>query len=98
MINVADIEYRDVVSHNVELFIAELVDLIYEGWTISPSNPGTTVGVYSSSMAVTLQRHKDDKPKLSRAEILANAREAKKAKTNVATLDTESIIIDAIVE
>lgn len=95
MTNVSDIDYKDITSHNMSLFLAELQDAIFEGFTISPTNPGDAMGFYGAYYTVTMQRHKDDKPKLSRAEILANAREAKKAKTNnAAILDTESIVLD----
>lgn len=86
------VEYQDVVAYNVQALLEEVVSLVYEGWQISPTNPGESIGMFGMTLTCTMMRHKDDKPKLSRAEILAAAREAKKAKGSNATLDTETIV------
>lgn len=92
--------HRDVVEHSVEAFVAEVVALTLDGWAVDPSNPGAALG-FASAFAVTMYRDEDtveqlrlkgvniaEKPKLTRAETLALARAAKKAR---ATLDTDTI-------
>lgn len=90
----------DVVEHTIEAFVKEVVRLTVDGFAISMTNPGDAVGYgncYTVSMYrddFTTQALKDkvagmqDRPKMSRAESLAKAREARAA----IRLDVDSIV------
>lgn len=93
----------DIVERNPETFVAELVARVMDGWAVSPTNPGDVL--LSGTMTVSLYRDDDtvqaaksklsnvsEKPKMSRAETLAVAREAKAAKgVAPAKLDVETV-------
>lgn len=79
---------RDVVEHTVEALVAEVAALTLDGWAVSKTNPGDCIGyrVYTVTMfrdsnTVEALRQKsagvDEKPKMTRAEILAKARAAR---------------------
>ena len=82
---------KDVVASNLNAFVEELVSLTKDGWIVVDDS--AEVGFYGSFYTVSLTR--DDKsvqefkdyvssvasaPKLTRAEILQRAREAKRNK------------------
>lgn len=96
-------EHRiDVCEGNMPDFVAAVVQKTLDGYEVDPAMPGDTNyfgNVFSVSMfrnADTVERMRStianiaEKPKLSRAEILANAREAKKAKA-AAVLDVNTV-------
>lgn len=87
-----EIARKDVVEHSMEAFVAELVTLVRDGWVVSPTNPGDALLNYGSTFTVSLYRDEStveafkklagnvaDKPKMSRAETLEVAREARAA-------------------
>lgn len=96
--------FRDVSETNFVAFLAEIADLTLDGWAIDKSNPGdvSPFGLhYCATMyrdANTLEKLRqaavgiDEKPKLTRAEILEQARAAKaaKAKLDVNTIQKEA--------
>ncbi len=91
-------EERDIVEHSVEEFVKEVVAMTLDGWTVSPTCAGDVLqynNTYTVSMfrsAETVEKFRSlsagvgEKPKLTRAEILANARAAKRAKLDVSTV------------
>ena len=91
-------DFRDVVEHSVEAFVKEVVALTLDGWAVSPTCPGDSVGfgnTYTVSMfrdANTVEAFRqasvgiDEKPKLTRAEILEKARAAKAAKLDIGNI------------
>ena len=89
----------DVVESVVATFVAEVVRLTQDGYKVCPSNSGDVVGAYGNVFTVTMVRNQEsvdafmalskdvqEKPKLSRAEILEKARAARKPKIDVATI------------
>jgi hypothetical protein len=96
-------EHHDIVEHSIEAFSAELVKFTLDGWAISPTNPGDSVGfgqtytvsLYRDEATVEAFRIKADnfepKVKMTRAESLAKAREAKAAGKSAAKLDVNSV-------
>ena len=101
-----EVLYHDVVEHSIESFTAEVVRLTKDGWEVSRSNPGDAVG-FGQTYTVSMYRDKDtilafkqlagdvvEKPKLTRSEILANARAAKAGKASGASavLDLEKVV------
>lgn len=88
---------RDIVELSMESFCKEIVDMTLDGWAISPTNPGDampmcntfTVSMYRDADTVERFRASSsgvgEKPKLTRAEILEKARQAKKDKLSVST-------------
>jgi hypothetical protein len=95
-------QLRDVVEHSVEALIAEVVALTLDGWAVSKTCPGDVVGyqtftvsMFRDSDTVDNFRQKSlgiaEKPKLTRAEILANARAAKAKNKAPAKLDIGTI-------
>lgn len=99
----------DVVSHTIENLVAETVRLTLDGFVVDPAMPGEAIGVYSNVYTVSFVRNQDtiekvrcavsniaEKPKMSRAETLAVAREAKKARqnNNLASLDVSTVKSD----
>ena len=76
---------RDVVSSSIELFIAEVSDLVLDGWLIHPANAGNchlgmgfSCTMYRDEKTIEAFRQAsvgvEAKPKLTRAEILVKAR------------------------
>lgn len=94
----SNVTTRDVVERTVEAFVAEVVALTLDGWVVSKASPGEVIGygTYTVSMfrddnTVESLRQKaagiTEKPKETRAEILARARAARgKPKLDVATV------------
>ena len=91
---------KDVVEHTIEALVAEVAALTLDGYAISLTNPGDAVG-FGQTFTVSMYRDDStvaaarktleglgDKPKKSRAEILADARAVKAQK---ARLDTSTI-------
>lgn len=93
---------RDVVEYSIETFVEEVVALTKDGWTVVEGSANSSP--FGNAFTVSMQRN--DKsvralkeyvegvaaaPKLTRAEILAKAREAKeaKAKLDVNTITTK---------
>lgn len=93
----------DVVEHSIESFTKEVVRLTLDGFAISATNPGDSIGFgncYTVSMfrdESTVARLKQladgilSRPKMTRSEVLAKAREAKDAKAQ-ARLDVGSVL------
>ena len=90
---------RDVVTHNLAAFVQELVTLTLDGWVVVKGSVDT---LGHSGYTVSLRRDVDtvealrvmalaieEKPKLTRAEIMANARAAQKRNQK---LDVTTII------
>lgn len=84
----SDVITRDVVEYTIEALVAEVAAMTLDGWAVSKTNPGDVIGygVYTVSMfrdsnTVEMLRQKAigiaEKPKLTRAEILAKARAAR---------------------
>ena len=79
---------RDIVTHNLAAFVKELVDLTIDGWVVVKGSAdmlghsGFTVSMRRDVDTVEAMRVKalaiEEKPKLTRAEIMANARAAQK--------------------
>ncbi len=97
-------DFRDVVEHSVEAFVAEVVALTLDGWAVSPTCPGDVVG-WGNTYTVSMYRDEDtvdefrsksvnieEKPKLTRQEIAAKAREALAVKRAAAKLDLNTVI------
>lgn len=95
-----DTRHHDVVEHTIEALVAEIAARTLDGWAVSPTNPGDSVGL-GQTYTVSLYRNADTlaaarsklegmevAPKKSRAEILADARAAKAQK---ARLDTDTV-------
>lgn len=95
---------RDVVEHSVEAFVAEIVALTLDGWAVSSTCPGDAVG-YGNTYTVSMYRDEDtveefrsksvnigEKPRLTRAEITAKAREALAVKRAAAKLDLDTVL------
>lgn len=93
-------QHYDVVEHTIQTFTAEVVARTLDGWAVSQTNPGDAVG-FGQTYTVSMYRDEStveaarkalagmgEKPKKSRAEILADARAAKSAK---ARLDTDTV-------
>lgn len=93
---------KDIVAHTMEVFVEELVDAIQDGWAISPTCPGDALLGYGTTFTVSLYRddntvekfrklsaNVEEKPKMTRAESLAKARETKAALK--ATLDVNNV-------
>lgn len=94
-------EFFDIIDTNLASFAKELDNRLLDGWAISKTNPGEVVGVYGGTFTISLFRNEttlerlrnkvgsmEEKPKLSRGEILAKAREAKanKGKIDISTI------------
>lgn len=88
---------RDVVEATVEAFTAEVVALVKDGWAViegsgdsSPFGAMFTVSMYRDDDTVrALKEYVEGvaaAPKLTRAESLAKAREAKAAKLDVTAI------------
>ena len=99
----SEIEYSgvDIVETTIEGLCAELFRLAMDGYKISPTNPGDVIGFFGNNFTVSMYRDKstvkafkeandtvEGPVSLSRAEILAKARQAKSAK---AKLDIDTI-------
>ena len=99
----------DVVAHTIENLVAETVRLTLDGFIVDPAMPGDAIGVYGNVYTVSFVRNPDkiekvrcavsniaEKPKMTRAETLAVAREAKKARqnNNLASLDVTTVKSD----
>ncbi len=82
---------RDVCSVSIELFIAEVADLVLDGWAIDSNHRGDAM-LYGGGYVVGMVRDEntieafrqasvgvDAKPKLTRSEILVKARAARMA-------------------
>lgn len=89
---------RDIVEHSMPEFVKELVSLTLDGWVVSPTCPGDVLS-YGNTFTVSMYRDEETvekfkslsesvggRPKLTRAEILQKARDAKKAKLDVNTV------------
>ena len=89
---------RDIVEHSMPEFIKELVNLTLDGWVVSETCPGDVLS-YGNTFTVSMYRNDETvekfrslsegvgaKPKLTRAEILQRARDAKKARLDVSTV------------
>lgn len=99
----SDTQYRDIVEHSAEAFVAEVVAHTLDGWAVSKTNPGDAVGfggtltvsMYRNESSMQLVRSKmaniTEKPKLTQAESLAKAREARAAKQQGARLDVDTV-------
>jgi hypothetical protein len=92
------IETRDIVEHSISELVKEVAALTLDGWAISPTCPGDVLP-WGNSYTVTMMRSQEtvekfrslsvnvgDKPKLTRAEILQKARDAKKVKLDISTI------------
>lgn len=88
-------DYFDITESNIAVFAKELEARLFDGWAISKTNPGDVVGLYGGTYTISLYRNDEtvarlrnrvagmqEKPKLDRATILANARAAKAAKSS----------------
>jgi len=86
-------DYFDIAASTLAEFAQELDSRLLDGWAISKTNPGEVVGMWGGMFTVSLYRNEStitrlrnkvsgmqEKPKLTRAEILANARQAKAEK------------------
>jgi len=86
-------KYHDIVETNIASFAKELELKILDGWAIDKSNEGDVIGFYGGTYTVTLSRNYEtvdrfrksaaatqDAPKLSPAESLARARQARSNK------------------
>lgn len=78
-----------IVNPNLQLFIEELIQHVKDGWEVTAQMPPTLVG-YWYEVHVERDESIVDEPKLSRAEILANARAAKKAKAEAEAAAAEA--------
>ena len=93
---------RDIISYSVSTLISEVVSLTLDGWCVDQDNPGEMIGLHGNYL---VRMYRDDntvskfkafaissaeRPKLTRGETLAKARESKEAK-RVAKLDTTTI-------
>lgn len=100
-----DKQTRDVVQYHLQGLIAEVVALTLDGWAVDKDFPGEAVG--HNGYTVTMFRDANtvealrvrgatiaEKPKETRAEILARARAARAAKAISAKLDTTTIRTD----
>jgi hypothetical protein len=86
-------KYHDIVETSFQSFAKELELKVLDGWAIDKSNPGDVIGMYGGTFTVTLSRNYEtvdrfrksaaatqDAPKLSPAESLARARQARASK------------------
>ena len=90
---------RDIVQHNIGAFVQELVTLTLDGWVVVKGSAdmlghsGFTVSMRRDVDTVEALRVKalaiEEKPKLTRAEIMSNARAAQKRNQK---LDVTTII------
>jgi hypothetical protein len=70
---------KAILTGNLESFVVQILEASDEGWEIDPSNPPTMLG-YNFECIMLRDSDIKDEAKLTRAEILANARAAKAAK------------------
>jgi hypothetical protein len=85
--------FIDIVESHMETFLNEIADRILDGWEINPAGPGES-SPFANVFTVSLMRNEDSvanlkklanscnptKLRQTRAEILENARAAKRAK------------------
>jgi hypothetical protein len=70
---------KSVLNPNLQVFVEEIVQHVKDGWEIDPQMPPTMLGYWYETIMVRDESIVDP-VKVSRAEILAKARAAKKAK------------------
>lgn len=104
----SDTQRLDIVEHSAEAFVAEVVAKTLDGWAVSATNPGDAVG-FGGTLTVSMYRNSEtlqtirakmaniqEKPKMSPAESLAKAREARNNKTAVATQSAPRLDVDTV--
>lgn len=90
--------FRDITETNIVAFVAEVAAMTLDGWAIDRNQPGDcspfglhyTVSMYRDADTLEKLRQAavgiEEKPKLTRAEILEKARAAKASKLDVNTI------------
>lgn len=79
---------KQVCHDNLIVFIQQIVDLALQGWEVDERNPPMLLGYLYECQMLRDEEVVDPPPKPTRAEILAKAREAKKAKSEGKSDDT----------
>ena len=70
---------KAILTGNLESFVVQILEAADDGWELDPSNPPAMLG-YNFECIMLRDSDIKDEVKLTRAEILANARAAKAAK------------------
>lgn len=71
---------KTVMDANLVVFVQQVVELAKEGWEMDETNPPALYGFYYECKMLK-EESEIEEPKKTRAEILADARAAKKAKS-----------------
>ncbi len=80
---------QTIIEPNLIVFVDRILAAAKEGWQVDQSNPPTLLGPYYH-VIMQMPEDKVPEPTLSRAEILVNARAAKKNKAaEAAAAETE---------
>lgn len=71
---------KQILDPNLGIFVQAVIDAALQGWTIQEANPPTLLGFCYETVMERDEDIVDPPAKLTRAEILAKARDAKAAK------------------
>lgn len=80
---------KEIVTPSLYVFVAELQDMLNDGWTVDLENTPPYMNGINYVVGLTKDVDENEPVKLSRAEILANARAARAAKAKAASNESE---------